>query len=217
MAFLNPTFPNLPDFATYAYEQGVPTADAPDGTLTTVAIDTSGNLTAASFTGTVSVGMALSATGLSDIYLATWNGTNAGTVQPVPTAAFNAASVATYSPYLQWAFTYGDNNALSPPPTIPAISYVLAVYNLAMHQLLKIGQDLSGQTFFSAQRTAYKLLSFIAGPVVSSADQATSNTLLAPDFLKGMTMADLDLLKTPWGQQYLMYAQAYGPNIVGVS
>ncbi|SAK53519.1 hypothetical protein AWB78_01334 [Caballeronia calidae] len=121
------------------------------------------------------------------------------------------------SPYLQWSLTTAEAKALNAPPPIPSIIYVLAVYNLGMHTLLKIAQDQSNQTFFSDIRKGFKLLSFISGPVVTSADQGTSNTLLAPDFLKGLTMADLDLLKTPWGQSYLAYAQSFGPNVVGVS
>lgn len=121
------------------------------------------------------------------------------------------------SEYLQWSFNIAMGVALIPPTAMPPILYVMAVYNLGMHQLLKMAQDQAGQLFFAQQRAAFKLLTFIAGPVISSADQSTSNALAAPDFLKGLTMADLDLLKTPWGQQYLAYAQSYGPNIVGVS
>lgn len=152
MAFANPSAPNLNDFATFAYNQGVPEGDLP-----------------------------------SD------------------------------SDYLQWSFDIAMGIALIPPADMPPIQYVLAVYNLGMHQLLKIAQDQPGQTFFAQQRTAFKLLTFQAGPVGASADQSTSNTLVAAEFIKGLTMQGLDLLNTPWGREYLSYAQMYGPNIVGVS
>jgi hypothetical protein len=213
--FTNPAAPNIGDFSTFVLNQGVPPADLPSGTLTTVNVDSLGNLTTASTTGTVAVGMALVGTGLNT-YIATWTGTS-GTVSPVPAAAISVASATAYSPYLAWAFGAAMAITLSPPPCMPPIEYVMAVYNYGMHKLLKVGQDQIGQTFFADQRTAFKLLSFKAGPVGASADQATSQTLVAPDFLKGLTMGDLDLLLTPWGRDYLDYSQAYGPSIVGVS
>lgn len=213
----NPTAPNLSDFYTFAVNQGVPTADLPSGTLTTVGIDASGNLTTVSSTGTIAVGMALVGTGINT-YIATWNsGTNTGTVAPAPASAVSAPSAAAYSSYLAWAFNVAMDVALVPPPGMPALIYVLAVYNLGMHQLLKIGQDQSGQTFFADQRKAFGLLSFKAGPVASSADQSTSETLVTADFIKGLMMQGLDQLNTPWGREYLAYAQSYGPNIFGVS
>jgi hypothetical protein len=152
MAFVNPTTPNLADFTTFVYEQGVPQVDLPSNSV-----------------------------------------------------------------YLTWALTYAENIALIPPGDMPSIIYVLAVYNLGMHHLLMIAQDVSGQTFFQAQRTAFMLLSFVAGPVSASGDQGTNQTLLVADWMKNMTLSSLDLLKTPWGRSYIQYAQSYGPNIIGVS
>ena len=218
MSFTNPTVPNVSDFYGYVLNQGVPANDLPSGTLTTVSIATSGALTAASFGGTVSAGMALVGSGIvNDTYLATWNGSNAGTVTPAPASALNVASVTALSPYLQWAFDVALDITLTPPPGMPTILYVLAVYNLGMHQLLKIAQDQPGQTFFASQRTAFNMLAFKAGPVISTADQSTSTTLLAPDFLKGLTIGQLGLLNTPWGREYLDYSEMYGPNIDEVS
>ncbi|WP_175785392.1 hypothetical protein [Burkholderia ambifaria] len=152
MAFVDPTQPNLADFTTFVYNQGVPETDLP-----------------------------------------------------------------TDSQYLQWAFTMAMNLALQSPCSVPAIVYVLAVYNLGMHRLLKVAQDTPPSTYFATQRANFKMLSFVAGVVQSAGDQGTSNSLIAPDFLKNLTMQDLDLLKTPWGREYLAYAQQYGPDVVGVS
>jgi hypothetical protein len=217
MAFANPPQPNLADFNAFVLSQGVPSADLPSGTLTTVGIDTHGNLTAASTTGTIVAGMALVGSSIpANTCIATWTG-SAGTAVPVPTSAVEAASAAAWPPYLVWAFIGALGITLVPPSSMPPILYVMAVYNYGMHKLLKIGQDQVGQTFFADQRANFKLLSFKAGPVGASADQATSQTLVTPDFLKGLTMGDLDLLLTPWGREYLDYSQQYGPNIVGVS
>lgn len=215
MSFANPTQPNVGDFYAFALSQGVPPSDLPSGALMSVSIDTSGNLTAVSSTGTIAAGMALVGTGINT-YIATWNGTS-GTVSPAPAAAVEVATATAYSPYLAWAFIGAEAVTLTPPPCMPPILYVTAVYNYGMHKLLKIAQDQEGQTFFADQRANFKLLSFKAGPVGASADQATSQTLVTPDFLKGLTMGDLDLLLTPWGRDYLDYSQSYGPSIVGVS
>lgn len=160
MTFINPSAPNLADFTTFVYAQGVASANLPPS-----------------------------------------------------------------SDYLIWALNYGGFVALIPPPGMPTVMivpdhappYVMAVYNVGMHQLLKIAQDISPSTYFSDLRKTYNFLSFIAGPIIASSDQSTGETLLAADWMKSMTLSALDLLKTPWGRDYLAYAQAYGPNIVGIS
>ena len=100
MAFVDPTQPNLADFTTFVYNQGVPQIDLP-----------------------------------------------------------------TDSQYLQWAFTMAMNLALQSPCSVPAIVYVLAVYNLGMHRLLKVAQDIPPSTFFATQRTAFKLMAFVGGEI----------------------------------------------------
>lgn len=159
--FTNPSTPNLADFTTYVYAQGVPSADLPSN-----------------------------------------------------------------SDYLVWSLGYAQDVALQAAPgtggsyvgtVLTAAPYVIAVYNLGLHHLIKIAQDVSPSTFFATQRANFKLNQFVAGPIIASADQSTSESLLAPDWMKTMTMQSLDLLKTPWGRMYLEYAQMYGPNIVGVS
>lgn len=224
MAFVNPNTPNLADFITFCREQGLTTTDLPDA-----------------------------------------------------------------SPYFTWAFTFADDVTNS-VPQMPAILYVIAVYNLGFHHLLMIAQDTSGlaltslawasgqvtatttlplsapvgstltvavsgsvplayngtysavvtgsdtfvyavqndpgtatlvgtygTVFFTTQRKAYNLLAFSAGPISSSSDQGTSESTLNPEFFKYLTFADLNLMLTPWGRNYLAYAQTYGPNIVELS
>ncbi len=152
MSFANPNEPNLPDFTTFVYGQGVPAADLPST-----------------------------------------------------------------SQYLQWTFTLASGDALVPPGDMPAILYVLAVYNLGMHQLIKMAKDIDGQTFFTDTRKTLSLNAFSFGVVTSTGDNADSTTLTVPDWLKDATLQTLDLLRTPWGREYVQYAQSYGPNIVGVS
>ena len=120
------------------------------------------------------------------------------------------------SPYLQWTLDIALKVVMPSDPCIQ-ILYVLAVYNYAMAQLVMICPDQAGQTFFSDLRAKYNLLSFIAGPVISSFDQGTGQSLAKPAFIDGLQIGQLALLNTIWGRAYLDYAQSYGPNIVGVS
>ena len=133
------------------------------------------------------------------------------TGQGVPTT-----SISSTSEYLSWSLAYGENIALYPPGNMPSILYVMAVYNLGLHHLLKVAQDVSG-TFFTDSRATFGLLAFSAGPVISAEDGTTNDTLQPAEWMKTMTLQSLGLLKTPWGRAYLEYAQSYGPNIVGVS
>jgi hypothetical protein len=94
-----------------------------------------------------------------------------------------------------------------------ALEYVLAVYNLGMHLLCKVGQDVSGETFFADTRKKMRLTSFRAGVILASGDGPTSETFAVPDWVKKMSMRDLDLVMSPWGRDYMGYAQMQGPNV----
>lgn len=90
--------------------------------------------------------------------------------------------------------------------------YNLAVYNLGGDYLLNWAPDQTGQTFFADYRKANNMNGFTAGVVASSADEGTSNALLVPDAFKGLTISDLQELKTPYGRAYLGIAQKWGTN-----
>lgn len=218
MAFTTPTTPNLLDFTTFVYANGIPSADLPSGSLATVTIDTSGNLTAASFTGTVSAGMALTGTGITDgTTLATWDSTSlTGTVSPVPSAAVSDTAVGVWSAYLWWSLNQAENTVLPPPPFLVPIIWVLATYNLGLHILIRIAQDSPGQTFFTNLRTQFQIGSFISGVLANASDEGTGAQLVVAEAFKNLSLANLDCLKTPYGREYLMYIQEYGPTIVGV-
>ncbi len=219
MAFIDPSSPNLTDFTTFVYANGISTAQLPFGSLSTVSIDTSGNLTASSLTGTVTAGMILVGTGLSDnTLLSTFNPTTlAGTVSPAPSSPVSDPTVSAWSAYLAWAFDQAKGVSPDPPPCLAPIIWVLATYNLGMHTLIRIAQDVSGQTFFQDLRTSFKIGSFVAGVLTNANDENTGAQLLVPEAFKKLSLGNIDLLKTPYGREYLMYIQQYGPTIVGVS
>ena len=95
--------------------------------------------------------------------------------------------------------------------------YTLAVYNLGADRLVNYGADLPGGTFFNGQRTLYRLNSLPAGIISSTTDQGTGSSFLNPDFMKGLTFQDLQNMRTPWGRQYLAFAQMYGSAIWGLT
>ena len=123
MAFSNQTTPNLADFITFVYSNGVGNAQLPFGVLNTVTVDTSGNLTATSVSGTVAAGMVLIGTGLSNnTILETFNSsTLTGTVSPFPSSSVSDPTVNAWSPYLAWAFGQASGAALDPPPCLAPI------------------------------------------------------------------------------------------------
>lgn len=140
------------------------------------------------------------------------------TDQGVPTA-----NLASNSDYLSYALNYAQETvitiAIGVGPVISgtATPYVMAVYNLGMHSLLMIAPDQPGYSFFKDQRQNYALSSIKTGVVLASGDQATSQTLVVPEFFKNLTLEQLNLTQTPYGRMYLMYAQKYGPVIVDYS
>lgn len=98
---------------------------------------------------------------------------------------------------------------------IPPI-YTLAVYNLGGDILINITPDIPPSTFFADLRAGYKVFDFVAGVVTSAGDNGTSTGIQAADFTKELTLANLQNLKTPYGRQYLAWAQSYG-TIWGLS
>jgi len=94
--------------------------------------------------------------------------------------------------------------------------YDLAVYNLAADFLINFAPDQPGQTYFANARKDFKCMNFVPGVVSETHDEATGETLLNGDFMKTLTLSDLQRLKTPWGRQYLMFAQSFG-TLWGIS
>lgn len=125
------------------------------------------------------------------------------------------------SPTLQWAYDTALNLALNElacvpsQPTSPSV-YADAVYNLGGHTLVGIAQDTAPSTFWADLKKQLNFNGFVPGLITSSSDQGTSSSLTIPDQLKGMTLFDLQLAKTPWGSRYIELAGEWGA-IWGVS
>lgn len=114
-----------------------------------------------------------------------------------------------------------------PPPASPLVSiYALAVYNLAGDNLLNYAQDQPGAKpvagsdppapYFQNLRKVWNMTGFVSGIVQASSDEGTSVTLVVMDAAKNFTLGNLQNLKTPYGRQYLAFAQDYGPGPWGI-
>ena len=147
-----------------------------------------------------------------------------------------SAALPSDSPYLGYAFNvavaivnpYLGIGVPSPPPLPPPapqqqnnLIYQLAVYNLAADNLINWCPDQTGQTFFATLRGpppgGYGINAWLAGVVTTTYDEATGSTLTTPEFMKDFTMSNLQNLKTPYGRQYLSFAQTFGPGLWGIS
>lgn len=95
--------------------------------------------------------------------------------------------------------------------------YAMAVYNLATDRLINYAPDIPDQTYWQDVRKDMNISTPAVGTVTASADQGSSVTVVSPEFLKTLTLADLQMMKTPWGREYLGIAQAFGPNLFGLT
>jgi hypothetical protein len=95
-------------------------------------------------------------------------------------------------------------------------TYTWAVYNLGADRLINFAQDVPKQSFFKKLREDLKIYSPALGVPTAASDQGTSVGLLNPDQLRGLTLADLQTLKTPQGRVYLGIAQSVG-SVWGLS
>jgi len=102
-------------------------------------------------------------------------------------------------------------------PTVASIQYVLAVYNCGAHLLIMITPDQAGQTYFTTARDSMNMLRPVSGILSGSSDVSTSQSFTVGDGMSNMTIGDLNFYTTPWGRQYLAYAQDAGPGLWGLS
>jgi hypothetical protein len=113
------------------------------------------------------------------------------------------------------------------PPGYPS-QYAYAVYNYAADRMVNFAQDdpdnpynypgvVPPTPYFQYLRSKFGLDSFVSGVITYAADVTTSASYAVPDWMKDMSMADLQTLKTPWGRAYMAIASQYGPTIVDIT
>lgn len=131
------------------------------------------------------------------------------------------------SPYITMAYDVAlelVNDAIAAAsPTI----YDLAVYNLAGDNLLNYAQDAEGApvvtgseppvAYFANVRKQFNLTGFVPGVVQSAGDESSNASYVVQEAARNFTLGNLQNLKTPYGRQYLAFAQAYGSSVWGLS
>lgn len=123
------------------------------------------------------------------------------------------------SPWPGYALNQAIALALNLPNSPSVVGYSLACYNGGTHILLSIAPDTPPQTYFADQRgpDGFGLIMPSTGLVQTAGDQGTSGGVAVPTWVTGLTIADLDMMKTPWGRSFLAWNQSYGPTIWGLS
>jgi hypothetical protein len=117
---------------------------------------------------------------------------------------------------LQVAFDQALNLAYLGLQGVPSQStsmtiYAQAVYNLGGAILVEYAIDNPQSTFWQDLRNRFGIYNFTGGLVNSAHDQGTSEGMYILPQFAGLTMFGLQLLKTPWGRAYLMFAGQWGP------
>lgn len=98
-------------------------------------------------------------------------------------------------------------------------TFTNATYNLATHLLIGSAPDQLGQTFWKDLRgkDGFNLSSPTLGVVASASNDASSMSYLNPEQFKHLTLKDLQLMKTPYGREYLADAQDVGFEPFGLT
>lgn len=123
------------------------------------------------------------------------------------------------SPFFGYAYNVAIALVNQQLAAVPPL-YMLAVYNLAGSNLLNWAQDPTPITpypnasstvgFFTYTRQQLGLGNLSLGLLTSSSDEGTSAGYQIPAAMQNLSLADLQLLKDPYGRAYLAMAQKAG-------
>lgn len=114
------------------------------------------------------------------------------------------------SPVIGYAFSVSMAIVSTDFAAYGANLYALMVYNLGADQVINYAQDQTGRDYFVELRKSLGINLFLPGVTTSSGDSGTSQSRLNPEFMKNLTLGDLQNLKTPYGRAYLNFAQQAG-------
>lgn len=90
-------------------------------------------------------------------------------------------------------------------------SYSDALLNLGGAYLIQSAVDVTGSTFFDDLRAAFKMTgAFRSGVITSSSDNGTAASTSVGSAMQNLSLADLQLLQTPYGRSALAFLQEMG-------
>lgn len=120
------------------------------------------------------------------------------------------------STYITDAYTLAQEIVSPDIGLVSPVSFKLATYNLGGDYLINYTPDQSGQTVFADARKKYNTYGFVGGVIQSTGDEGTSESMAMADFIKNLSMSDLQNLKTPYGRTYMAIAMRFG-SLWGIS
>lgn len=222
---VNPFAPNLPDYRAFVYGMASKAAAGYPSAAGTVSGGTTWRLTDISATWKPNQwvscvvldvtqnwsGIVISNTGTEVDFIITPAG-NPGELTPAPGDQYLIVQAGLQESLDIAVATVNETLSCASP-----LLYTKAVYNLALDRLINFGIDVQGQTWLQDLRKGFGVLSIESGVVAAASDQGTSGSMLVPDQFRTFTLDDLQLMKTPFGRNYLSIAQNYGPTLFGVS
>jgi len=225
MSFVNPTVPNLADFVTYCQGQGItPDALPVDSDYFQWALTHGIDRTIKTPAGYPPIEYVIAVYNFGVNWLISWAPDQSNLMI---TALVWASGVVAATTALPLGDVAGTSFAVTIQGAAPdAYNGTVTATNAGMNSFsYPLATDPGAATafgtfstlFFANLRASLNILSYTVGPVSSSADQATSQTLVVPDWLKNASLTTLDSLKTPWGRAWIAYSQQWGMNVVGLS
>ena len=113
------------------------------------------------------------------------------------------------SVYITWCYMQSLEIVNTALQVVAPIGYMLAVYNLGTSLLIQSAQDTPPSTYFADLRKKLDVNGSLLGQVTSSSDEGTSISVEVPDFVKALSLSDLQLIKDPFGRAYVAFAQKY--------
>lgn len=209
--FTNPTTPNATDYLAFLYGTvGIPEENFPS----TAGVATGGSLTTLSDTSQTWTVNQWGGYVLSDTTqrqsLSVLSNTSTQLTFAAVTLPVNAGDAYLVTPPVLLASLTIALATVNDMLTCTGVMYVLAVYNLAADRLINYASDVPGQTYFKDLRKGFRLNDVSVGVPSAASDQGTAVGILNPEFMKTMTLADLQTLKTPYGREYMSIALSVG-------
>lgn len=132
------------------------------------------------------------------------------------TAGIGADVLPDNSPIILQSYQVASENVYQGIASLGTVTYSLAVYNYATDYLISWAIDTPPSEFFTVLRSRYGLNRFSGGLTTSAGDQGTSGGVQISDSLRGLNVAELQQLKTPFGRAYLAIAMPFAA-VWGVS
>lgn len=90
------------------------------------------------------------------------------------------------------------------------IIFVRTAYNMATSLLLNYAEDEAGSKYFANMRKNLGLNDLSTGLMQSAADQGTAGTQQISQRMQNLSLADLQMLKDPYGRQVLSVLMQLG-------